>query len=222
MFERYTDDARRALFFARYEVSAIGGEKIEPAHILLGLLRSTRGLVHDLFKQADLTYKDVRLKIESRSAGSAKRAASVEIPFDARTTKVLEYAAEEADRLAHSYIGTEHLLLGLLREEGPGDESPTQSRGLHFAQVRDEIVRMLREEGNVQGTPASGQSTEFAGMPGAVSPEVFHAYLARRVVDGVARIEQLLVQLGSEVEGNPRALEILEAIETELQSLKLP
>ena len=148
MFERYTESARRALFFARYEATAIGGDEIEPAHILLGLLRSPGELVERLFARANLTYRDARREIEARKVRSTKHATSVEIPFDTRTKKVLEYAAEEADRLAHLQIGAEHLLLGVLREEGPGDESPTQARGMRVARVRDEIVRLIREGGH--------------------------------------------------------------------------
>jgi ATP-dependent Clp protease ATP-binding subunit ClpC len=220
MFERYTESARRVLFFARYEVTSIGGDQIEPTHILLGLLRSHDALLSHLFAQAHLTYKDVRREIAGRNSASAKHETSVELPFDSRTKKVLAFAAEEADRLAHSSIGAEHLLLGLLREEGPGAESPTQARGMRVARVRDEIVRLLREQEDGQRALLPSRSPEFADMPAAVSPGVFDGYRARQAAERGARLEELLAQLEPEVAGNPRALEILAAMWIEVRSLK--
>jgi hypothetical protein len=117
MFERYTERARRVLFFARYEASQLGSISIETEHLLLGLIREGKGLTSRIFARSHLSLENIRKEIEGRTVFREKVSTSVEIPFSAETKRVLQFAAEEADRLLHNYIGTEHLLLGILREE---------------------------------------------------------------------------------------------------------
>src|ERR671919_4192 len=117
MFERYTERARRVLFFARYEASQLGSISIETEHLLLGLIREGKGLTSRIFARSHLSLESIRKEIEGRTVFREKVSTSVEIPFSAETKRVLQFAAEEADRLLHNYIGTEHLLLGILREE---------------------------------------------------------------------------------------------------------
>src|ERR671912_325283 len=117
MFERYTERARRVLFFARYEASQLGSISIETEHLLLGLFREGKGLTSRIFARSHLSLESIRKEIEGRTVFREKVSTSVEIPFSAETKRVLQFAAEEADRLLHNYIGTEHLLLGILREE---------------------------------------------------------------------------------------------------------
>src|SRR4026207_406033 len=117
VFERYTERARRVLFFARYEASQLGSISIETEHLLLGLIREGKGLTSRLFARSHLSLESIRKEIEGRTVFREKVSTSVEIPFSAETKRVLQFAAEEADRLLHNYIGTEHLLLGILREE---------------------------------------------------------------------------------------------------------
>src|SRR5690348_11298597 len=116
MFERYTEAARRTLFFARYETTQLGGLAIETEHILLGLLRDAHGVTRELFSRAGLSYDDVRNEIQKRTGKREKVPTSAEIPFSAETKRVLNHAAADADALSHHDIGPEHLLLGLLRE----------------------------------------------------------------------------------------------------------
>ena len=117
MFERYTERARRVLFFARYEASQLGSISIETEHLLLGLIREGKGLTSRIFARSHLSLENIRKDIEGKTVFREKVSTSVEIPFSAETKRVLQFAAEEADRLLHNYIGTEHLLLGILREE---------------------------------------------------------------------------------------------------------
>ena len=112
MFERYTERARRVLFFARYEASQLGSVSIETEHLLLGLIREGKGLTSRIFARSHLSLENIRKEIEGRTVFREKVSTSVEIPFSVETKRVLEFAAEEADRLLHNYIGTEHLLLG--------------------------------------------------------------------------------------------------------------
>ncbi|HCH36971.1 MAG TPA: ATP-dependent Clp protease ATP-binding subunit ClpC, partial [Acidobacteria bacterium] len=118
MFERYTERARRVLFFARYEASQLGSVSIGTEHLLLGLIREGKGLTSRIFARSHLSLETIRKDIEtSTKIPREKVSTSVEIPFNDETKQVLHHAADEADRLLHNYIGTEHLLLGLLREQ---------------------------------------------------------------------------------------------------------
>src|SRR5262245_48910779 len=117
MFERYTERARRVLFFARYEASQLGSISIETEHLLLGLIREGKGLTSRIFARSNLSLDNSRKDNEGRKVCPEQASTSVELPFSAETKRVLQFAAEEADRLPHTYSGTEHLLLGILREE---------------------------------------------------------------------------------------------------------
>ncbi len=145
MFERYTERARRVLFFARYEATELGSPAIETEHLLLGLAREGKGLTSRVFARAQVSLESLRHEIEGGAAAREHAATPVEIPFGAEAKRVLAFAAEEAERLRHGYIGTEHLLLGLLREEGSVAATILAARGLRLPAVRDDIVRLLGE-----------------------------------------------------------------------------
>lgn len=139
MFERYTDAARRILFFSRYEASQLGSISIHPEHVLLGLLRTTEPHVERVLRDAGLSEEKVRAEVAKETDNLGPLSTSVEIPFAAQTKRVLQYAAEEADRLDHPHIGAEHLLLGLLRESGTAAERILAQAGLHADPVRKQI-----------------------------------------------------------------------------------
>src|SRR5216683_3375022 len=141
MFERYTEKARRVIFFARYEASQFGAPAIEPEHLLLGLMREDKTLTGRFFPRAQLSIESIRKEIEGRTLLREKISTSVELPLAPETKKVLQYAHEESDRLQHRHIGTEHLLLGLLREERSMAAEILYERGLRLNAVRDEIAR---------------------------------------------------------------------------------
>jgi ATP-dependent Clp protease ATP-binding subunit ClpC len=146
MFERYTERARRVLFFARYEATQLGSTSIETEHLLLGLIREGKGLTSRIFARSHLSLESIRKEIEGRTVFREKVSTSVEIPFSAETKRVLTFAAEEADRLLHTYIGTEHLLLGILREERSVAASILYEKGMRLASVREDIVQLLNEK----------------------------------------------------------------------------
>ena len=139
MFEKYTEKARRVIFFARYEASQLGSRSIETEHILLGLLREDKGLTSRFFRRSEATLEAIRKEIEGRSGVREKVSTSVELPLSDESKRVLTFAAEEAERLLCSYIGTEHILLGLLREEKSAASAILSEKGLHLARVRDEL-----------------------------------------------------------------------------------
>jgi hypothetical protein len=113
MFERYTEKARRVIFFARYEASNYGSKEIDTEHLLLGLIREDKALYRQL-PRTDL--RNVRQRVDDRYPKRASIPTNVDLPLSDAGKRVLQYAADEADRLAHKYIGTEHLFLGLLDE----------------------------------------------------------------------------------------------------------
>ncbi len=141
MFERYTEKARRVIFFARYEASQFGAPAIEPEHLLLGLMREDKTLTGRFFPRAQVSIESIRKEIEGRTLLREKISTSVELPLAPETKRVLAYAHEESDRLQHRHIGTEHLLLGLLREERSMAAEILYERGLRLNAVRDEIGR---------------------------------------------------------------------------------
>jgi ATP-dependent Clp protease ATP-binding subunit ClpC len=141
MFERYTEKARRVIFFARYEASQFGAPAIEPEHLLLGLMREDKTLTGRFFPRAQISIEAIRKEIEGRTLLREKISTSVELPLAPETKRVLAYAHEESDRLQHRHIGTEHLLLGLLREERSMAAEILYERGLRLNAVRDEIAR---------------------------------------------------------------------------------
>ena len=153
MFERYTEKARRVIFFARYEASQFGSPYIETEHLLLGLLREDKALTNR-FPRSHGSIESIRKQIEGRTAIREKVSTSVDLPLSQESKRVLAYAAEEAERLAHKHIGTEHLLLGLLREEKCFAAEILHERGLRLSTLRKELSRSQSEK------VASGRSKE--------------------------------------------------------------
>ncbi|MGB8583843.1 MAG: Clp protease N-terminal domain-containing protein [Candidatus Sulfotelmatobacter sp.] len=114
MFERYTEKARRTVFFARYEASLFGSPVIDTEHLLLGLLREDK-TVYRWLSKTDL--QTIRQRVFELSSKLPPTSTAVDLPLSEAVELILKHAAEEADRLAHRHIGTEHLFLGLLDEE---------------------------------------------------------------------------------------------------------
>ena len=162
MFERYTERARRVLFFARYEASQLGSISIETEHLLLGLIREGKGLTSRIFARSSLSLESIRKDIEGRTVFREKVSTSVEIPFSTETKRVLHAAAEEAERLLHNYVGTEHLLLGLLREERCLAASILAEKGMRLSTVREDIVQLLNEKTTVTRVKETPLLAEFS------------------------------------------------------------
>ena len=145
MFDRFSEQARRVLFFARYEASELGSIDIDTEHLLLGLIREGKGLTNRLFVDAGIAPDDIRDEVLRRVGVRTKIPTSVEIPFSAAAKRVLQHTAQEADRLVHDYIGTEHLLLGLLHEQGCIAADVLGSLGLPLDRARERIVEFLND-----------------------------------------------------------------------------
>src|SRR5438876_608083 len=193
MFERYTERARRVLFFARYEASQLGSISIETEHLLLGLIREGKGLTSRIFARSHLSLENIRKEIEGRTVFREKVSTSVEIPFSAETKRVLQFAAEEADRLLHNYIGTEHLLLGILREERSVAASILIEKGMRLNAVREDIVQLLNEKTTLTRVKETPLLAEFSrdltesAMKNQLDPLVGRDYELERVQQVLCR-----------------------------------
>jgi ATP-dependent Clp protease ATP-binding subunit ClpA len=117
MFERYTEKSRRVIFFARYEASQYGSPYIETEHLLLGLLRENAALTRVVLP-SKTSIDAIRQQIAEHATRREKTSTSIDLPLSNESKRVLAHAAEEAERLQSKHIGSEHLLLGLLRENG--------------------------------------------------------------------------------------------------------
>ncbi len=144
MFERYTEKARRVIFFARYEASQFGSLYIETEHLLLGLLREDKALT-DRFLLSQDSVVSIWKQIQEHTEIREKVSTSVDIPLSNDSKRVLAYAAEESDRLGHKVIGPEHLLLGLMREEKCFAATILEERGVKLKQVRSELASVPQE-----------------------------------------------------------------------------
>ena len=145
MFERYTEKARRVIFFARYEASQYGSPYIETEHLLLGLIREDKALANRFLRQQG-SIESVRKEIEARITIRERISTSVEVPLSAECKRILNMAAEEAERLGNKHVGTEHLLLGILREEKCFGSEILTERGLRLATLREELARTSGEK----------------------------------------------------------------------------
>src|SRR5262252_8208475 len=139
MFERYTERARRVIFFARYEASQFGSTTIETEHLLLGLIREDKNLTNRFLRNHS-SIESIRKEIEGRTLIREKVSTSIDLPLSNECKRILAYAAEEAERLNHRHIGTEHLLLGILREEKCVAAQILHERGLRLNAIREELI----------------------------------------------------------------------------------
>ena len=155
MFERYTEDARRALFFARYEASQRGNISIGSEHLLLGLIREAQGPVNAILAHFQVMPLILLREIDARRAPLKERVPpSVEIPFSRESKQVLDGARVEADRLRHTHIGTEHLFLGLLSDNQSVAASVLNQHGITLEAARDQIAMQPATASLSSGTAA--------------------------------------------------------------------
>lgn len=143
----FTDRVRRVLQLAREEAARLQHEHVGTEHILLGLIREGEGIAAAVLTNLNVELEEIQHRIEETvKRGKAGTTAGPDLPYTSRAKKVLEFAMGEARELKHSYIGTEHLLLGVLREEkGIGAQVLTDA-GVTLEEARDELLRLLGSE----------------------------------------------------------------------------
>jgi Clp amino terminal domain, pathogenicity island component len=140
MFQRYTEKARRVVFYARYEASQYGSPYIDTEHLLLGLIREDQALLRQYLRSTT----DIRVEIERQIPPRERISTSVEVPVASEAKKVLILAAEESDKLGHPHVGTEHLLLGMVGVEGSLAARLLRERGLKPEMVRERLAKTPR------------------------------------------------------------------------------
>jgi hypothetical protein len=138
MFERYTEKARRTIFFGRYEASQLGSPYIESEHLLLGLLREDKSLVNTFLK-SHAAVESIRKQVAEQTVIREKVSTSVDLPLSNECKRILTYAMEEADNLSHKVIGTGHLFLGVLRENDCFAAKLLRQRGVALGTARLQI-----------------------------------------------------------------------------------
>ncbi len=189
MFERYTEKARRIIFFARYEASQFGSGHIESEHLLLGLLGEDKPLASRVLNMAD-SIDSIREQVEATTPMRSKVSTSVDLPLSLECKRILAYASEEAERLNHKHIGSAHLLAGLLREP-----NSTGARLLAERQVGIEVARKLAAESR----PDSLLPVTVRARP-AVPPPSLLALLEEREMLGDITVAFDTVVAGHSVE----------------------
>ena len=166
MFERLTDRARKVMALANQEAQRFNHEYIGTEHILLGLVKEGSGVGANVLKNLGIDLRKVRLEVEKLVKSGPEMVTMGKLPQTPRAKNVIEYAIEEARNLNHNYVGTEHLLLGLLREHDGVAAQVLLNLGLKLEEVREEVLNLLgagvenEEQGGQPGEP------EAAGEPG--------------------------------------------------------
>ncbi|HEY7292681.1 MAG TPA: Clp protease N-terminal domain-containing protein [Vicinamibacterales bacterium] len=151
MFERYTERARRTLFFARYEASQTGSHAIESEHLLLGIAHDRRGIAGKILEGAGLSYESL-LRMIHPQAAAAPVSTSIELPFSPEVKRVLNGAVQEADQLGHDSIGNQHLLVALCGERDSKAARLLNERGLTSDAVRQQIAKPAESDEPEQTT----------------------------------------------------------------------
>src|SRR4030081_4092112 len=143
MDERFTDRARQAMQVANQEAQGGSHEYIGTGHILLGLVKEGSGVAANVLKNLDIDLRKIRLEVEKIVQAGPDMVTMGKLPQTPRAKKVIEYSIEEARSLNHNYVGTEHLLLGLLREHDGVAAQVLMNLGLKLEEVREEVLNLL-------------------------------------------------------------------------------
>jgi ATP-dependent Clp protease ATP-binding subunit ClpC len=171
MFERLTDRARKVMALANQEAQRFNHEYIGTEHILLGLVKEGSGVGANVLKNLGIDLRKVRLEVEKLVKSGPEMVTMGKLPQTPRAKKVIEYAIEEARNLNHNYVGTEHLLLGLLREQDGVAAQVLLNLGLKLEEVREEVLNLLgaggeQEEGGHPSQSESQAEPSGGGEPG--------------------------------------------------------
>jgi ATP-dependent Clp protease ATP-binding subunit ClpC len=163
MYERFTDRARKVMQLANQEAQRFNHEYIGTEHVLLGLIKEGSGVAANVLKNLDADLRRIRLEVEKLVQSGPPTAVPGKLPQTPRVKKVIEFAMEEARNLGHNYVGTEHILLGLLREQEGVAAQVLMNLGLKLEEVREEVLNLLGAEDEPAGVggeraPAGGSS----------------------------------------------------------------
>ncbi|MBV6625681.1 MAG: ATP-dependent Clp protease ATP-binding subunit [Rivularia sp. (in: Bacteria)] len=203
MFERFTEKAIKVIMLAQEEARRLGHNFVGTEQILLGLIGEGTGVAAKVLKSMGVNLKDARIEVE-KIIGRGSGFVAVEIPFTPRAKRVLELSLEEARQLGHNYIGTEHLLLGLIREGEGVAARVLENLGVDLSKVRTQVIRMLGETAEVTATGQSGRNK-------TPTLDEFGSNLTQMALDGkldpvvgrAKEIERVIQILGRRTKNNP-------------------
>ena len=204
MFERFTEKAIKVIMLAQEEARRLGHNFVGTEQILLGLIGEGTGVAAKVLKSMGVNLKDARIEVE-KIIGRGSGFVAVEIPFTPRAKRVLELSLEEARQLGHNYIGTEHLLLGLIREGEGVAARVLENLGVDLSKVRTQVIRMLGETAEVGAGGGSGGRTKTPTL------DEFGVNLTQSAMDGkldpvVGRekeVDRVIQILGRRTKNNP-------------------
>src|SRR5215471_16950911 len=212
MYERFTDRARKVMQLANQEAQRFNHEYIGTEHILLGLVKEGSGVAANVLKNLDVDLRRIRLEVEKLVQSGPEMVTMGKLPQTPRAKKVIEYAIEEARNLNHNYVGTEHLLLGLLREEEGVAAQVLRNLGLKLEDVREEVLNLLGHNldpsGESSERPSSGGKQSKSKTPALDSFGRDLTELARQskldpVIGRTNEIERVIQVLSRRTKNNP-------------------
>ena len=220
MYERFTDRARKVMQLANQEAQRFNHEYIGTEHILLGLVKEGSGVAANVLKNLDIDLRKIRLEVEKivQHGPGGEQVVMGRLPHTPRAKKVIEYSIEEARNLNHNYVGTEHLLLGLLREQEGVAAQVLMNLGLKLEDVREEVLNLLGHnmpnesegnsgrEGNERGSERTGRSkskTPALDSFGRDLTELARQNKLDPVIGRAAEIERVIQILSRRQKNNP-------------------
>ena len=172
MYERFTDRARKVMQLANQEAQRFNHEYIGTEHILLGLVKEGSGVAANVLRNLDVDLRKIRLEVEKLVQSGPEMVTIGKLPQTPRAKKVIEYSMEEARNLNHNYVGTEHILLGLLREQEGVAAQVLMNLGMKLEDVREEVLNLLghgMESADVGGERGRGEGGNSGGESGSSS-----------------------------------------------------
>jgi len=208
-FDRFTDSARKVLAYARQEATRFNHEYIGTEHLLLGLVREGTGVAANVLHNLDVDIKKIRLEVEKMVQSGPELVTKGQLPFTPRAKKVLELSNEEARSLGQNYIGTEHILLGLLREQDGVAAHVLTNLGLSLEDVRSEVLNIIGPDAEVDEEKGQGQRKRGKSKtPALDSFGRDLTQLARQgkldpVIGRVNEIERVITVLSRRTKNNP-------------------
>jgi ATP-dependent Clp protease ATP-binding subunit ClpC len=203
MFERFTEKAIKVIMLAQEEARRLGHNFVGTEQILLGLIGEGTGVAAKVLKSMGVNLKDARIEVE-KIIGRGSGFVAVEIPFTPRAKRVLELSLEEARQLGHNYIGTEHLLLGLIREGEGVAARVLENLGVDLSKVRTQVIRMLGETAEVAPGGGGGRTkTPTLDEFGSNLTDLAKEGKLDPVVGRQKEIERVIQILGRRTKNNP-------------------
>jgi ATP-dependent Clp protease ATP-binding subunit ClpC len=191
VFDKFTDRARRVVVLAQEEARMLNHSHIGTEHLLLGVIREGQGVGAMALEREGISLDTIRREVEG-IIGHGEQSAGEQIPFTTRAKKVLELSLRESLQLGHDYIGTEHLLLGLIRE-GDGVAAQVLDRlGASEDDIRNQVIRLLADEGTAESAAGPRGTTPEQEASGESDARDAVIDLLREIIERLERIEQRL------------------------------